>query len=208
MTEEHWQLQLVNKSLKKKEKLKLLKKHLEVKPNSVILDLGCAQGILSYFLRKKGGSWISADQDFVNLKTSQEILKKNLIQTGAGVLPFKNASFDMVVSLDYLEHLEDDQLCLEEIHRVLKKGGHLIIATPRTGKIYLLHRLRPLLGMKLEFYGHKREGYSYKDLKAKLEEAQLQFVKYKTFSRFFAEFINLYSTPYMSDFFLQKAPIV
>ena len=82
MTEKHWQLQLVNKSLKKKEKLKLLKKHLEVKPDSVILDLGCAQGILSYFLRKKGGSWISADQDFVNLKTSQAILKKNLIQTG------------------------------------------------------------------------------------------------------------------------------
>jgi len=191
MTEEHWQLQLVNKSLKKKEKLKLLKKHLEVKTDSVILDLGCAQGILSYFLRKKGGSWISADQDFVNLKTSQALLKKNLIQTGAGVLPFKNASFDLVVSLDYLEHLEDDQLCLEEIHRVLKKGGHLIIATPRTGRIYLLHRLRPLLGMKLEFYGHKREGYSFKDLKAKLEKAQMQFIKHKTFSRFFAEFIEL-----------------
>jgi 2-polyprenyl-3-methyl-5-hydroxy-6-metoxy-1,4-benzoquinol methylase len=164
---------------------------LEIDPSFIILDLGCAQGILSYFLRQKGGHWVSADLDFENLKTSQALLKTNLIQLEPGILPFRAGSFDMVVSLDYLEHLEDDDLCLTEIHRVLKKNGQLILATPHTGRIFLLHKLRPLLGLKLEFYGHKREGYSTKDMMEKLEKCRFRVEKKLTFSWFFSEFLEL-----------------
>jgi len=191
MKDQPWQLQIFNKSIKKKEKLKLIDKHLKIDSSYVILDLGCAQGILSYFLRQNGGYWVSADLDFENLKTSQELLKTNLLQLEPGTLPFREGSFDMVVSLDYLEHLEDDDLCLTEIHRVLKKNGQLVLATPHTGRIFLLHRLRPLLGLKLEFYGHKREGYSTKELQEKLEKRRYHVEKKQTFSRFFSEFLEL-----------------
>ncbi len=191
MKAQPWQLQIFHKSIKKKEKLKLISKHLEIQPLHVILDLGCAQGILSYFLRQKGGHWVSADLDFENLETSQELLKTNLIQLEPGSLPFKTGSFDRVVSLDYLEHLEDDDLCLAELHRVLKKDGQLVLATPHTGRIFLLHRLRPLLGLKLEFYGHKREGYSAKELTEKLETHRFRVEKKLTFSRFFSESLEL-----------------
>jgi len=191
MQQEKWQLKLVHKSLKKKEKIDLIHKYLNVEPQEILLDLGCAQGILSYFLRKKGGSWISADQDFINVKSSQRILDKNLVQLEPGPLPFKDASIDKVVCLDYLEHLEDDQLCVDEIHRVLKKGGEFIAATPRTGNIFILNFLRPLLGMKLEFYGHKRQGYSLKQLKKLLKKSELQFIKHRSFSGFITELIEL-----------------
>jgi 2-polyprenyl-3-methyl-5-hydroxy-6-metoxy-1,4-benzoquinol methylase len=191
MKDQPWQLQIFNKSIKKKEKLKFIEKHLEIEPSYVVLDLGCAQGILSYFLRQKGGHWVSADLDFENLKTSQSLLKTNLIQLKPGILPFRTGSFDMVISLDYLEHLEDDDLCLAEIHRVLKHDGMLVMATPHTGRFFVLHRLRPLLGLKLEFYGHKREGYSTKELTGKLEAHRFHVAKSLTFSHFFSEFIEL-----------------
>ncbi|MCJ7579927.1 MAG: class I SAM-dependent methyltransferase [Candidatus Aminicenantes bacterium] len=182
---------MVKRSLKKREKLKLLEKHLDIRPHDIVLDLGCAQGILSYFLRKKGGLWVSADLDLINCKTSLALLKNNIVQIGADSLPFKDASFDKVVSLDYLEHLDNDSGCLEEINRILKKDGELLLATPRTGKVYLLNKLRPFLGMKMEFYGHKREGYSLKDLDKKLDATGFVSVQHKSFSRFFSEFLEL-----------------
>ena len=187
-----WQLQVFKRSLKKKEKTRLLEKYLAVEPDSINLDLGCAQGTLSYFLRKKGGTWLSADQDFLNLKSTQHLLRDNLVQLKEGPFPFKNASFDTVASLDYLEHLDGDDFCLEEIHRVLKKNGQLILATPQTGKLFWLHRLRSLLGLKLEFYGHKREGYSLHELQTKLEKAGFALMKHKNFSKFVTEFCNWY----------------
>jgi 2-polyprenyl-3-methyl-5-hydroxy-6-metoxy-1,4-benzoquinol methylase len=191
MTEQPWQLQIFAKSIKKKEKLSLLEKNLNIEPSSVILDLGCAQGILSYFLRQKGGYWISTDLDMANLKTSLELLESNCLQIGPGILPFQDETFDMVVCLDYLEHLEDDDQCLREIQRILKNEGQLILSTPHTGKIFFLNKLRPHLGMKMEFYGHKREGYRSEELEAMLTKTGFHVEKTKTFSRFFSEFIEL-----------------
>jgi 2-polyprenyl-3-methyl-5-hydroxy-6-metoxy-1,4-benzoquinol methylase len=191
MTEQPWQLQIFAKSIKKKEKLKLLLKNLNIESSFVILDLGCAQGILSYFLRQKGGSWVSTDLDMANLKTSLELLGSNCLQIGPGILPFQTEAFNMVVCLDYLEHLDDDNQCLQEIHRILKRQGQLVLATPHTGKIFLLNRLRPQLGMKKEFYGHKRDGYSSQELKSMLTKTGFQVERTRTFSRFFSEFVEL-----------------
>lgn len=207
MASQPWQLQVFKRSLKKKEKCKILEKMLEIPMDTLNLDLGCAQGTLSYFLRKRGGSWLSADQDFLNLLSTQNLVQENLVQLAEGPFPFKNNSFDSVISLDYLEHLDEDDSCLEEIHRILKIGGQLILATPQTGKFFWLHKLRYLLGMKLEFYGHKREGYSLRGLQMKLEKAGFVLLKHKNFSRFFTEFLELLLNFVYIKFFGEKTPI-
>jgi 2-polyprenyl-3-methyl-5-hydroxy-6-metoxy-1,4-benzoquinol methylase len=186
-----WQLQVAKKSLKKKEKIDLIRNRLSVAPTDRCLDLGCAQGILSYFLRQKGGSWVSADLDFTNLKTSQALLGSHLVQMGESGLPFKSGAFDRVVCLDYLEHVDDDALTLAEIRRVLKTGGQLVLATPHTGRFFLLQKLRPLVGLKLEFYGHKRAGYTLADLRDKCAKAGLRVSRHRTYSRFFTELLEL-----------------
>lgn len=45
-------------------------------------------------------------------------------------LPFADASFDLVVACDVIEHVEDDRRVFSELRRVLKPGGRLIFSVP------------------------------------------------------------------------------
>ena len=191
MSQEAWQLRLVRRSLKKKDKLRLLERSIPISPHRAALDLGCAQGILGYFARRRGGYWVHADEDMANLRTAKEILKRDLIQLRGEDLPFRDGSFDLVLCLDYLEHIDSDDRALAEISRVLKAGGEFIAVTPHTGRFFLLHRLRSALGLRLDYFGHKREGYSFPELEVKLGRARLRVKRKTTYSRFFSEFFEL-----------------
>ncbi len=186
-----WQLEVVRHSLKKKQKIALLQKTVTASPRDRCLDLGCAQGMLSHFLRGQGGRWVHTDQDLTNLKTARDLIGGRLVRVEAARLPFHNAAFDLVAAPDYLEHVQDDLSLLAEIGRILKPGGRLVAVVPHTGAFFLLHKLRPALGMKLDFYGHRREGYSLGDLAGKLESAGLRVTGSRTYSKFFSEFFEL-----------------
>jgi SAM-dependent methyltransferase len=191
MNEEPWQLRLVKKSLKKKEKLRLLQKTVPVRPDRTALDLGCAQGILGYFARRRGGFWVHVDEDLLNLQAAKGLLGNDLVQLRGESLSFRDGSFDLVLCLDYLEHIDRDDLAVAEVSRVLKRGGKFIVVTPHTGPFFLLHKLRSAVGLRLEDFGHKREGYSASELESKLARAGLRVERKITYSRFFSEFFEL-----------------
>ena len=50
-------------------------------------------------------------------------------------LPFDDAKFDLVTSLEGIEHVENHFLMLRELGRLTKPGGHLIISTPNIGNL-------------------------------------------------------------------------
>ncbi|WP_371803588.1 class I SAM-dependent methyltransferase [Candidatus Lokiarchaeum ossiferum] len=101
--------------------------------NKKILDVGCGDGVLSYFLYKENAfvSGIDSSElsiNFAKLKTKN--CNINFYHGSSNDLPFINEEFDIVVSSDVIEHVFDYNKFLSEIHRVVKKQGLVVISTP------------------------------------------------------------------------------
>jgi len=99
-----------------------------------ILDAGCGDGVLSYFLAKRGANVTGIDNSEEAIKFAREKCKdsKNLDFLVASVykLPFKDKNFDFIVSPEVIEHLEYPEKMLSEIKRVYNGKGKIIITAP------------------------------------------------------------------------------
>ncbi len=186
-----WQLKLFGKTLKKKEKLTIIRALLPDLQSKRCLDLGCAKGTISYFLAREGGIWFHEDLDLVNVQATRDLVGNRVAVIPPTNIPHPDGTFDIIVSLDILEHLREDRAFVSEMVRVLKPGGCLILSTPATGPVYLLNRLKNAVGLTPDQYGHVVEGYRLVDLKAMLWEAGLSIDLATTYSRFFTELTEL-----------------
>ncbi|OAI56895.1 hypothetical protein AYO49_03335 [Verrucomicrobiaceae bacterium SCGC AG-212-N21] len=110
-----------------------LESQLAHEPEAGILDAGCGTGGMMEVLRRRRPSWRLHGLDFFAeaLEHTRRRGFADLIQGSVNSLPFADASLDAVISLDvlYFEGV-DDRKSLEEVHRVLKPGGCLILNLP------------------------------------------------------------------------------
>ena len=91
-----------------------------------VLDIGCAESSIQQQL-PSATKYIGLDY----YKTATEWYQTRPDVFGDGQkLPFSDQSFDHVLLLDVLEHIPAPSDCLEEVRRVLKPGGTLIIQVP------------------------------------------------------------------------------
>ncbi|HXG65792.1 MAG TPA: class I SAM-dependent methyltransferase [Blastocatellia bacterium] len=102
-----------------------------------ILDLGCGfGGRTAEFQRRTGalvvGLEINQRMAAGALKFTDSIgVKDAAFVTGVGeALPFADDSFDVILSYDVLEHVEDPRWCLSECKRTLKPGGVFLLVFP------------------------------------------------------------------------------
>jgi 2-polyprenyl-3-methyl-5-hydroxy-6-metoxy-1,4-benzoquinol methylase len=78
-----------------------------------------------------GGKVICADISEIAIgKCREKGLEAQRIEAGMAELPFPCASFDLVVMAEVVEHLINPAQALDEVHRVLKPNGHLLLSTP------------------------------------------------------------------------------
>jgi SAM-dependent methyltransferase len=98
------------------------------------LDLGCGDGRLGAELRAERVT--AADVSSVAIARARERLPGvHMIElTPDAPLPMDDASFDLVLCVETIEHVRDVQLLLSEIRRVLRPGGTLALTTPANGR--------------------------------------------------------------------------
>jgi len=121
--------------------------------SGLILDIGCGNGEkIDYFKR------LGTTKEVIGLDIAQDILKgkTNRVCADAQYLPFKSNTFDGVICSEVLEHLPNPELCVKEIHRILKKGGIVFISTPvlNIPLPILIPIFRKISGAKLEKREH------------------------------------------------------
>jgi len=117
-----------------------------------VLEVGCGPG---YFLRCIE-RWfphcelvgLDIDQALINYAQNY-LCKTMLIKHDSHKLSFDDRSFDVVCSLQVIEHLEKPEYFFNEASRVLKKEGILIISTPNP------------IGISAKFLKDKWQGYRY-----------------------------------------------
>ena len=106
---------------------------LRVTPGQKVLDLGCGPGDGLPRIAAAGGSAIGLDYSDGMLETAakEPAARGRLVRGDAGRLPFKTGSLDKIVCTNSFHHYPDHRAALAEFHRVLKKGGLLVLVDPR-----------------------------------------------------------------------------
>lgn len=183
-----WPIRLFNKSVLKQRKYQEIVDQLGDTTGLHGLDIGSDNGVISYLLRQRGGTWASVDLDDEAVASIRAMVGDEVYQTDGRHLPFADDAFDVVIIIDMLEHLHDDRALVEEIARVLKPGGRLIINVPHD-KRTPLRWFRHAIGQTDALHGHVRPGYTVADLQTLCGDL-FTIQAHRTYSKFFSEFLD------------------
>ena len=123
-------------------KKQVVKKMLDSIKYESVIDTGCGDGGL-FSLIKKNSKYIGVDISPTQLKAFKNSLDSTsnmpvLIEADVNNLPLKDKSFDVAIACDVLEHVIDPLVVIQEIKRVVKKGGHIIIGIPNENLLELV----------------------------------------------------------------------
>ncbi|MGH3471693.1 MAG: methyltransferase domain-containing protein, partial [Nocardioidaceae bacterium] len=100
-----------------------------------VLDVGSADGPSVRWMR--GEHWqTSLDLDPRGLRSGEGVCASAL------ALPFKDESFDVVGAFDVVEHCEHESVALDELGRVLVRGGRLLLSVPAYQWAWTDHDIR------------------------------------------------------------------
>jgi 2-polyprenyl-6-hydroxyphenyl methylase/3-demethylubiquinone-9 3-methyltransferase len=111
-----------------------------------ILDIGCGGGLVAEPMARLGGDVTALDASEETLQVAREHAAAQELDidyrlTGPEDLP-ADATFDVVLALEIVEHVDDHMLFLQTCARLVKPGGVLILSTlNRTLKSFLLAKV-------------------------------------------------------------------
>ena len=188
-----WQLEMFERSLKKRLKLAALLEQIGNVDGQACLLLTCGDnnGALNWHFRAQGGHWTWGDVAGENLRELSQLLDEPVHRIPEDRFPFADGQFDCVVSIDVLEHLAEDQGFLRELGRVLRPRGRAVVTVPNGDPRLLANRIKWRVGMLPAVYGHLRAGYTLAQLRDAVARAGLSPIGGGGYSGFFTEAVEL-----------------
>ncbi len=108
-------------------------------PDTAILEVGCSSGFLLEELQRKASHAFLVGSDFIEsplIKLAGRLRGIPIVQFDITKCPLPDSSFEGIVLLNVLEHIEDDLKALREVYRLLKPGGLAYIEVPAGPHLY------------------------------------------------------------------------
>jgi SAM-dependent methyltransferase len=124
-------------------RLKLILEAAGKRLDGPMLENGCGVGMYLEQLAFRAWKAIGLEYD---LERAQEAGRRTQGQINASVicaagekLPFPDLSFDLILSHEVLEHVQDDRLAVQEMVRILKPSGRIVLFVPNRGYPFETH---------------------------------------------------------------------
>ena len=104
---------------------------------AILVD-GCGVGMYLHYLGEYADEIFGLDIELERLREAKS-RDDGLVNARGEALPFPGEKFDLVLSHEVLEHVEDDRAAVEEIVRSLRPGGRLVLFCPNRGYPFETH---------------------------------------------------------------------
>jgi len=133
---------------------------LDLPHHASILDAGCGSG-RNMVEFASFGRVTGVDVSEYSVEAARARGLEDVRVAGLNALPFEDASFDLVTTLDVIEHIDDDVAALREMRRVARPDGRLLVTVPAYPALWSSH----------DELNHHRRRYTRETLLAAVERA-------------------------------------
>lgn len=169
-----------------RQRARVIMGYLNPKKNERVLDAGCGIGYYSFELATKFACKVDGvDIDAEDIELAKQIIKKTHVPNmefsvcDISELKFGDETFDKVILSEVLEHITDDIGVLNELYRVLKPKGYLILSTPYVDTMVDYTEQKSKIYKELDIEGgHVRNGYSFEKLSKILRDVGFNVEEY------------------------------
>lgn len=153
-----------------------------ISQNPRIIDVGCGGG--GFLVSLKGqGKIFGLEHSALGAASAAEKTGGRIVRGDAVGLPFRGNSFDVLTSMDVIEHIDNDGKALSDFYRVLSPEGIIILTVPALNSLW---SPRDIL------LGHKRR-YTVNNLRRLLEETGFTVMKCSYTNIFYFPGLLLYA---------------
>jgi len=146
---------------------------------SKIIEVGCGTGFVSSYLKKLGYDIDCADLSIHGLNYCKKRDAGNSYYQFNLYDALFYEHYDGACAFDVIEHINDDQLVLQNMNKALKAGGFIFITVPANKKLW----------SEIDAFSKHKRRYNRAELKDKIENAGFKIIRISYFMTFLFPFI-------------------